>query len=91
MSDCKPPERRTMKRITGGGEPPDNGRMDHCVAHPEQFAQESRDRLTRIDSRLDATASREDLHCELHALSWKLALLCTSLTAAVYFIARNVH
>jgi hypothetical protein len=49
------------------------------------------DRLTRIESRLDATAGREDLHRELHALSWKLAPLCTSLTAAVYYIARHVH
>ena len=91
MSERKVPERRTMKLIAGGGEPPDNGAMHTRVAKLEHFAQDSRDWLTRIESRLDITASREDLHRELHALSWKLALLCTSLTAAVYYIARNVH
>lgn len=44
-----------------GGDPPDNERMEARVAKLEEFAQETRDRLTRIETKLDQTATKADL------------------------------
>lgn len=53
------------------------------------------DRVTRIEGRLDATASKEDLHRELTAMTWRLITFAssagTALVAGTYYIARNVH
>ena len=61
----------------------------------ETFAEETRDRLARIESKLDdmprVFASKADLHEALHSLTWKLIGVSGALVAAVYFIARNVH
>ena len=56
-----PPERvlRALERAAqaatfyGGGEPPDNAAMDARVARLESLAQDTRERLTRVESRLD--------------------------------------
>ena len=39
--------------VDHGAEPPDNGGMEARVAKLEDFAQDARDRLTRIEGRLD--------------------------------------
>ena len=61
----------------------------------EEFAQDTRDRLTRIEARLDTFATREDLHKEIGSQTWRIvgAMLTfgTLLTGIMYFIARNVH
>jgi hypothetical protein len=82
-------------RLPHGPKPPDNDDMEARVAKLEEFAQDTRDRLARIETRLDGFATKSDLHNELHALSWRLITWTTgvgaALSAAVYFIAKNVH
>jgi hypothetical protein len=61
----------------------------------EKFSIETRDRLTRIETRLDTFATKADLHHELHSMTWKLlggAMAgSTALVAAVYWMACNVR
>jgi len=61
----------------------------------EKFSIETRDRLTRIETRLDTFATKADLHHELHSMTWKLlggAMAgSTALVAAVYWVACNVR
>jgi hypothetical protein len=61
----------------------------------EKFAIETRDRLTRIETRLDTFATKADLYHELHSMTWKLlggAMAgATALVAAVYWMACNVR
>lgn len=61
----------------------------------EKFAIETRDRLTRIETRLDTFATKTDLHQELHSMTWKLlggAMAgATALVAAVYWMSCNVR
>jgi len=45
----------------GGGEPPDNGDMENRVLKLEYFAEETRDRLVRIETKLETFATKEDL------------------------------
>jgi hypothetical protein len=65
------------------------------MSGPEDFANAVRERLARIETRLDnierTFATKEDLRRDLHAITWKLIGACTVLVAAVYFIARTVH
>lgn len=44
-----------------GGVPPYDGDMEARVLKLEDFALETRDRLTRIETKLDATATKADL------------------------------
>ncbi len=57
----------------------------------ENFAIETRDRLTRIETRMDSFATKSDLHRELHAMTWKLFTAASALVGIVYWIARHVH
>lgn len=61
----------------------------------ESFAGETRDRLTRIETRLDTFATKSDLHQELYCMTWKLlggALTgATALVAIVYWITGNIR
>ena len=81
--------------IDTGGQPPYDGGMEARVTKLEAAAQDTRDRLVRIETRLDTFATKEDMHKELHASTWKIigAMLTfgTFLTAATFFIARNIH
>lgn len=83
------------RKLRDDGEPPDNEEMETRVKALEDAAVETRDRLARIETRLDTFATKEDLHRELHSLSWKFVTwttgIGTALIAATYFIARNVH
>lgn len=86
------PPRVPVDRSGGGG---DNGGMEARVAKLEGFAQDTRDRLARIETRMDTFATKEDLQRELLAQTWRVigAMLTfgTLLTGIVYYIARNVH
>lgn len=86
------PKNNTSKNI--GGEPPYDGGMEARVNKLEDFAQDTRDRLTRIESRLDTFqsmfATKEDLHKELHSMTWRIFGACAGLVAAVYFIVKYV-
>ncbi len=80
---------------TDSREPPYDGDMEARIKKLEDFSQESRDRLVRIETRLDTFASREDLHKAINDQTWKIIgamiTLGTLLSAIVYFIARNVR
>lgn len=82
-------------RLKTGGGPPHNGDMEARVLKLEDFAQDTRDRLARIETKLDTFATKEDLHRELGAQTWRIIgsmiTLGTVLSGIVYFIARNVH
>lgn len=49
-------------RVAPGGEPPYDGDMDARVAKLEDFAQDTRDRLTRIETKLETVATKAELH-----------------------------
>lgn len=74
---------------TGGGG--DDGRMDARIVALEAANLETRDRLARIETRLTSVATREDLHKEINAQTWRLVtFVCsfgTALVAATYFVA----
>ncbi len=69
--------------------------MQSRIIDLEKFAIETRDRLTRIETRLDVFATKTDLLQELHSMTWKLlggAMAgATALVAAVYWVACNVR
>ena len=65
--------------------------MEVRIVALESFAVETRDRLTRIETRLDTFATKEDLQRELHTMTWKLVGVATCLVAVVYWVARSVH
>lgn len=48
--------------LDSGGEPPDDGRMEARIAHLETFAADAKERLVKIEARLDQTATKSDLH-----------------------------
>ena len=68
--------------------------MEARIIALEDFAVDARDRLARIETRLDTFATKEDLHRELHSMTWKLlsgALTgATALVGVVYWIARYI-
>jgi hypothetical protein len=68
--------------------------MEARIIALEEFAVDARDRLARIETRLDTFATKEDLHRELHSMTWKLlsgALTgATALVGVVYWIARYI-
>lgn len=77
------------------GEPPYDGGMETRVAKLEDFAVETRDRLVRIETRMDTLATKEELHKELHSLTWKvlggMGAICAALVSVTYLIAKYVH
>lgn len=85
--------------LHGGTQPPDNGGMDARVTKLEDFALATRDRLARIESTMATGADVGDLRGEMHkeftTQTWRIigAMLTFggALSAAVYFIARNVR
>jgi hypothetical protein len=48
--------------LDGGNEPPHDDGMGSRVTKLEDFVIDARDRLTRIETRLDQTATKSDLH-----------------------------
>lgn len=92
--------KRLGKNLDTGGSPPDDRNMEQRIAKLEGFSQDTRDRLARIETRMDAFATktdigdlRADLHKEITAQTWRLVtFVCgfgTALVAAVYFIAKH--
>jgi len=86
---------RVARRFDGGSGGGNNGSMEARIESLEAFALSARERLTRIETKLDAAATREDLHRELGAQTWRIIgaviTLGTLLSGVVYFIARNVR
>ena len=69
--------------------------MQARIIDLEKFSIETRDRLTRIETRLDTFATKADLHHALHSMTWKLlggAMAgSTALVAALYWLTCNVR
>jgi hypothetical protein len=53
--------RQMSAPLDSGGEPPDDGRMEARIAHLETFAADAKERLVKIETRLDQTATKSDL------------------------------
>ena len=65
--------------------------MEARIIALEEFAVDARDRLARIETRLDTFATKADLHRELHCMTWRLFGGASALVGIVYWIARNIH
>lgn len=84
----KPPSPPPVDKSGGGG---DDGRMEARLRALEDANLETRDRLARIETRLDGFATKADLHEALHALTWKIVGSCALLVAATYAVVKYVH
>ncbi|WP_144417714.1 hypothetical protein [Burkholderia gladioli] len=82
-------------KVDRSGRPPDDPPMEARIAALEAANLETRDRLARIETRLEGVATKEDLHREISAQTWKLVkFVCgfgTALVTAAYFVAKYVH
>lgn len=80
--------------VDGSGGGGDDGGMETRMSALEAANLVTRDRLARIEARLDSVATKADLHQEINAQTWKLlTFVCgfgTALVAATYFIAEQV-
>ncbi len=65
--------------------------MEARIIALEEFAVDARDRLARIETRLDTFATKADLHRELHGMTWRLFGGASALVGIVYWIARNIR
>ena len=65
--------------------------MEARIIALEEFAVDARDRLARIETRLDTFATKADLHRELRGLTWRLFGGASALVGIVYWIARKIH
>ncbi len=92
MAELKLVPRGDMVDMRGG--PPDDPPMEARIAALEAANLDTRERLARIETRLDAVATKEDLHRETNAQTWKLVtFVCgfgTALVGATYFLATHV-
>jgi hypothetical protein len=84
--------------VDGGGSGGDDGGMQARVSVLEAANLEIRDRLIKIETRLNALASKEDLanlraevHASLNVQTWRIIGAVTLLTGAVYYLAKFVH
>ena len=77
---------------SGGGY--DDG-MKTRVSKLEGFVAGARDRLARIERRLDQTATNAQMHKEMTGQTWRLvSFVCgfgTALVAATYFMATQIR
>ncbi|MEX3955067.1 hypothetical protein [Trinickia sp. EG282A] len=81
------------------------GDIEGRVAFLEMGFYEIRDRLSKIEtrvdrleskfdnlaSRMDTFVTKEELHRELHGLTWRIMGGATVLVSGVFYIARYVH
>jgi hypothetical protein len=63
------PKKNAANGVDSGGNPPDDGQMEARLTKLESFAEDARDRLVRIETHLDNTATKADvadLRTEVH-------------------------
>jgi hypothetical protein len=73
--------------------------MEARVSKLEDAMTDVRDRLVRIETRMESFevnfATKADLHREINAQTWRFITwmtgICTALVAATYFIAHALH
>lgn len=81
----------------GGGGPPGGDRMEERVKELEQLVNKTVERVVNIERDVAVVrsnyATKEDLHKEMSAQTWKLvSFVCgfgTALVAATYYIAKH--
>jgi hypothetical protein len=78
--------------------PGDDGGMDARISALEAANLESRDRLIKIETRLEAVATKEDLanlraelHSSLNSQTWRIIGAVIVLAGAIYYLAKYVH
>ena len=80
-----------LRKIDKGGKPPDDGDMEARIAKLEDELFSIKTDVAVIRSNY---VTKEDLHKEINAQTWKLVtFVCgfgTALVAAVYFVAKHV-
>lgn len=95
---------REKSRLASGGGGGYDDAMEARVNKLEEFAIDTRDRLSRIETRLESCATKSDLknleatmykefsaiHQELHGMTWKLIGAASILVSIVYFLATQV-
>jgi hypothetical protein len=86
-----PPPPPEPPKIDGGGGDRHDGDMEARLAALEKGYLETRDRLIKIETRMETLASKEDLHRETHAQTWRIIGVATLLVAVVYYLAKYVH
>jgi hypothetical protein len=104
MSVTQFPTSRRVRRsgttdgVDSGGGPPHDGDMEERVKKLEGMAEKTVDRLATLERDIAVIRSnyvtKEDLHREISAQTWKLVtFVCgfgTALVAATYFLATHV-
>lgn len=100
LRNARPADHGTS--VDGGGGSGDDGGMEARISALEAANLETRDRLARIETRLETVATKADLseltssfHREINAQTWRLVtFVCgfgTALVAATYFFAKHVN
>ncbi|SKC78479.1 hypothetical protein SAMN05445504_2403 [Burkholderia sp. CF099] len=84
-------EESIPRRIDGGGGGGHDDGMETRIAALEKGYLETRDRLIKIETKMDALASKEDLHRETHSQTWRIIGVAALLVAVVYYLAKYVH
>jgi len=69
--------------VDGGGGGGDHERMEQRISALEAANLETRDRLARIETRLETVATKADLHQEMHATTWKFISWTTGIGIAL--------
>ena len=84
--------------VDGGGSGCDDDGMQARISVLEAANLETRDRLVKIETRMNALGSKEDmanlsaeLHASLNVQTWRIIGAVTLLTGAVYYLAKFVH
>jgi hypothetical protein len=90
--------RQVRGPLDNGGGPPDDPRMEERVKKLEGLADKLVDRTVNIERDVAVVrsnyATKEDLHKEINAQTWKLVtFVCgfgTALVGATYFIVKHI-
>ncbi|WP_281077088.1 hypothetical protein [Variovorax paradoxus] len=81
------------RRIEIGGEPPDNDFMDQRIRKLEEFAEEAKKTLVRIETKLESTVTKADLTDAINAqIKWMVgtaAVLGAAAITIMTFVLNN--
>jgi len=82
-----------FKGVEPGGEPPDNGTMEPRIRKLEEFAEEAKKTLVRIETKLEATVTKADLTDAINAqIKWMVgtaAVLGAAAITVMTFVLNN--
>ncbi|MEO6919225.1 MAG: hypothetical protein ABI171_09495 [Collimonas sp.] len=85
---------QTGRSFDGGDGGGYDANMETRVMKLEEFVTDARDRLTRIETRLDQTATSAEMHREMTDQTWRLVtFVCgfgAALVTATYFMATQI-